>query len=164
MSHVNGNGNHHEYWTGGDRLIQTDLNPLLFVQLQTLQGKSVQGLALWQNSIADEELMELDGDVSPENRIFVDFDLYLEGHVLLEIYAATIYRDLDEAPIMGLDAISQALGDMTEQGTILSDVAMDDEDGLVLVLTTQDGVSLIIAPSGWALGHWDELPDEELLS
>lgn len=139
-------------------LIQTELNPLVLAQLQALQGRTVQGLALWQDSIADEEVEE---GISEEDRVFVDFDLYLEGRDLLEIYAATVYSGFDDEPMAGLDEIAQALGEMTGRGAILSEVTTDDEEGLVLIFATEDDESLIIAPSGWVLGHWDELPEEE---
>jgi hypothetical protein len=151
------NGNGHEPWDGEEHAIQTDLDPVLLAQLQMLEGKRVQGLALWQDSIADEEMEE---EATEENRVFVDFDLYLEGQNLLEVYAATVYRSVDDEPMVGLPAIANALGQMAEDRAVLSQVTTDDEDGLVLVFTTQDD-EILIAPSGWVLGSWDELPEED---
>ncbi|HEY65568.1 MAG TPA: hypothetical protein G4O02_13460 [Caldilineae bacterium] len=155
------NKNGHGRWQDEEHFIQTELDPIHLVELQMLQGKAVQGVALWSKSIADEELAELDEDTTPEHRVFVDFDLYLEGHILLEVYAASVYRNGDEEPMVGLDVIANALGRMTERGAVLGQVTTDEADGLVLVLTSRDtGEALTIAPSGWALAHWDELPDD----
>ena len=154
--------NGHSRWEEEDHIIRTELDPVLLTQLQMLQGKTVQGLALWANSIADEELAELDEDTTPENRVFVDFDLYLEGHILMEVYAASLYYGVDESPVVGLETIANTLARMTERGATLGNVTTDEAEGLVLTLTTREGEeTLIVAPSGWALGHWDELPDDE---
>ncbi len=153
------NGNHHRRWEDEAFAIQTELNPVNLVQLQMLQGKAVLGLALWQDSIADEELEE---EVTEEDRVFVDFDLYLEGRDLLELYAATVYRDAEIEPIAGLNSIADALGHLTEQGAVLNEVAADEEDGLVLVLAAPNGERLLIAPSGWVLAQWSSLPDEAM--
>ncbi len=153
----NGNGRGHWRPNGG-YAIQTELDPVMLAQLQELEGKMVQGLALWSDSIADEELGE---EIPEEDRVFVDFDLYLEDQNLLEVYAATVYRDVNDEPLTGLDEIASALGNIAEQGAILSEVTTDEEDGLVLVFATGDDQALIVAPSGWVIGHWDELPEEE---
>jgi hypothetical protein len=141
-----------------EHVIETELNPVSMVELQSLQGRVVQGLALWQDSIADEEMEE---EATDENRVFVDFDLYLEGQELLEIYAATVYQDMDDEPMAGLSEIANVLGGITGKGAVLSEVTMDDEDGLVLVFTTEAQESLIVAPSGWVMGYWDNLPEDE---
>jgi len=153
------NGNGRGHWKpNGEYAIQTELDPVILAQLQELEGKMVQGLALWSDSIADEELGE---EVPEEERVFVDFDLYLEDQNLLEVYAATVYRDVNDEPLTGFDEIASALGEITEHGAILSEVTTDEEDGLVLVFATEDNEAIIVAPSGWAIGHWDELPEEE---
>ncbi|GAB4512826.1 MAG: hypothetical protein Kow0047_24280 [Anaerolineae bacterium] len=149
------NGNGKGQWEEPD--IQTEVTPLTLSELQAWQGHLVQGLALWDESIADAEL---DAPISDDERIFVDFDLYLEGQGLLEVFAATVYASDSDEPLMGLETIADALGDLTERGASLVQVTTDDEDGLVLILATPDGDSLLVAPSGWIVTHWEELPDE----
>ncbi len=156
MSNIS-NGNGRGPWDGEEHAIQTDLDPIQLAELRELEGKMVQSLALWQDSIADGEMEE---ETTEENRVFVDFDLYLDGRNLLEVYAATIYRSVDDDPMVGLDAIADALGQMAEEGAILSEVTTDEEDGLVLVFTSRDE-EILVAPSGWVLGSWDELPDAD---
>ena len=151
------NGNQRDRWEEGDLFIQTELDPLTLTRLQLLQGKALLGVALWQDSIADEEL---EGDVAAEERVFVDLDLYLEDQNLLELYAATLYRGTAVEPIVSMEAIAEALERMTEQEAILTQVTSDEQDGLVLSLATPEGETLTIVPSGWALDEWEELPDE----
>ncbi len=143
--------------------ILTSLTPQAFAELRKLENKLLASLTFWEDSLAYGDEVE----VTPEDeRIFFDCDLYFADHHLLEVYGASIYDDPDNDPLQGLDTIAQALGDLAEDGSQLFEVAADAEDGLVLIFGSNEAsrageISLIMAVSGWALGAWQELPDEE---
>lgn len=126
--------------------------------LQALEGKQLASLTLWAESLAYAE--ETEDETPEEDRYFFDCDLYFANHQLLELYGASLYVDPDQDPIQGMDLITEMLADITEDGGTLSEVARDEEDGLVLVLASNDS-SLVVAVSGWVLDTWDELPEFE---
>ncbi len=91
---------------------------------------------------------------------FFDCELYFADHQVLELYGASLYEDLDSEPVAGMENIENVLTDLFEHGGTLSEVARDEEDGLVLVLAS-DHDSLLVAVSGWYLDTWEALPDLE---
>ncbi len=134
--------------------IQTELTTEAMEQLQQLKGQKVVGISLYGDSIAyDEEEMEEESE-----RVFFDADLYLADQSLLALYGASAYTSPDDPPLIGLDAISDALSEITEEEETLSGVGQDAEGGLVLAFGSRQHNRLLVAVSGWSVDHWEELP------
>ena len=95
-------------------------------------------------------------------RIYVDFELYLTNHTLLELYGAAILSDEDSDPMIGLDTIGEALSGLAENGATLQEIAADQEDRLVLRLTNQVGDSLLTVVAAWLESVWEVLPEESI--
>jgi hypothetical protein len=135
--------------------IQTELTAEAMEQLQHLRGQKVVGISLYGDSVAydDEEEVEEESE-----RIFFDAELYLADQSLLALYGASAYAGTEDPPITGLDAISDALSEITEEEEALSDVGQDVEGGLVLAFGTHQQSKLLVAVSGWTVDHWEELP------
>jgi hypothetical protein len=124
-----------------------------FEKLAALEGKPVITIAMW-----DKSLVYLDENVPPAEQEFVDVDLYLADHVLLELFAASIYNDLDAPPLRGRGVIESALNLLALKGAVITEVFPDSEDLPVVVVTGQSGETLWLAPSDWEIDSWDELP------
>lgn len=151
---MNPNGRDQQQEEEGEE-IQTELTAEAMEQLQHLKGQKVVGISLYGDSIAydDEEEMEEESE-----RIFFDADLYLADQSLLALYGASAYTSAGDPPITGLDAISDALSEITEEEETLSEVGQDAEGGLVLAFGSRQRNGLLVAVSGWSVDHWEELP------
>jgi len=130
----------------------------LYEQLEDeVLGEKVVGLALWEESLADDEENPTEAD---ERQVF-DLDLYLENNVYLELYGAIFFADLDGEPLQGLDRIGTMVAELTEKGVWLDEVAATEEDELVLILSQNHEPKLYLSVGGWTLNEWDTLPDDE---
>lgn len=149
--------------TVGDMYIHTTVTDELYDEMAELEGLQVMGAALWEDSLSDapEEEGEETEKVDPEERIFADMDLYLDENVQLELYEVAIYRSVDDDPTVGLTAIGTLLSQEIEKGLWLEEVAVDEDDQLVLIMTRSHEPQLYLNVGGWAISDWDELPDEE---
>jgi hypothetical protein len=56
------------------------------------------------------------------------------------------------------ETLEDRLFQVQREGLILGDVAVDEEEGLVLVLHSGGKPVLFLAVGGWVLEDWDELP------
>ncbi len=124
-----------------------------FQKLASLEGKPVVTIALW-----DESLVYLDDEVPAPEQEFVDVDLFLADHVLLELLATSVYNDLDSPPARGKGEIESLLNLVALRGAVISEIFPDAEDLPVIVLTGQGGAKVWLAPSAWEIDSWDELP------
>ncbi|MCC7352715.1 MAG: hypothetical protein IT330_03080 [Anaerolineae bacterium] len=149
---MNPNGRDHQ--EEGEE-IQTELTSEAMERLQLLRGQKVVGISLYGDSIAYDEEEEMEEETE---RIFFDAELYLADQSLLALYGASAYADADAPPITGLDAISDALSEITEEDEMLSEVGQDEEGGLVLAFGSRHHNKLLVAVSGWTVDHWEELP------
>lgn len=138
--------------------LHTEVTDEELAMLEGLTGQELTSMVLVTESLvyADEEYVE----TPEEDRFFFDCDLYFADHHLLELYGASLYEDVDSDPVTGMERIEDMLTELFEEGGTLTEVARDDEDGLVLVLSSHDD-SLLVAVSGWYLDSWEELPDIE---
>jgi hypothetical protein len=121
-------------------------------------GEKIAGIALWEESMADSS------DETPpaaEDRILVDLDLYLDNQVSLELYGVAAFTDPDGDPLQGLHHIGQTLADLVDGGLWLEEIAVDEDDELVLVLARNHRPMLLLSVGGWSLGEWDELPQAD---
>ncbi len=124
-------------------------------ELDDMVGLKVLGLELWEESIGDEEE---GGVVDPEERTFFDCDLYLEDNLALELYVASAYPDpKSDDPIVGVDAIYEAVGKLADENMTLMDFDQaDDEGGLYVAFGINDQVKLVLVASAWMISEWEE--------
>jgi hypothetical protein len=124
--------------------------------VDTVEGQKVVGLALWEESLADE-----DEEIAPEERELFDFDLYLENQFYLEIYAAYIFQDPNGDALQGLDQIGKMFSTLIEEGVWLDEIALTEDNELVLILSRNRQPLLYLNVGGWAIEEWETLPDED---
>lgn len=129
-------------------------------ELDDMVGLKVLGLELWEESIGDEEE---GGVVDPEERTFFDCDLYLEDNLALELYIASAYPDpKSDDPIVGVDAIYEAVGKLADENMTLMDFDQaDDEGGLYVAFGINDQVKLVLVASAWMISEWEEEEGDE---
>ncbi len=138
--------------------MNTRLTDEIFEQLEEeVIGEKVVGLALWEESLADEEENLPEAD---ERQVF-DLDLYLENNVYFELYGVLFFEDQDGDPLQGLDRIGTIVAELTDKGVWLDEIAATDEDEMVLVLSQNHEPKLYLSVGGWTLNEWDTLPDDE---
>lgn len=123
-----------------------------------LEGVSIASLIVWDESLVDDSL---DEPVTDENRMYVDFELYLENQTLLELYGAAILPDENSEALSGLETIASALSNLAEEGAEIDGVFSDQEDSLVLSLVSESGRRLLVHVSAWTESTWEALPDDE---
>ncbi|MBX3000236.1 MAG: hypothetical protein KF893_17060 [Caldilineaceae bacterium] len=130
----------------------------LYAELvERIEGHKVVGLALWEESLADDE----DENIDPRARELFDFDLYLENHLYLEIYAAYIFQDPSGDALHGLDPIGTMFSTLIEEGVWLDEIAVTEENELVLILSRNRQPLIYLNVGGWAIEEWETLPDED---
>lgn len=127
-------------------------------ELNEMVGLKVLGIELWEESIADEEEEQ---PVAPEERMFVDCDLYLDDNVALELYVASVYPDPEGDPVVGVDDIFAAVGKLADDNLELVDYGEADEEegGIALAFGRGENVQLVIVAQAWMISDWE--PDEE---
>ncbi len=121
--------------------------------LSALEGQPVVTVTMWE-----ESLIYAEEDVPGAEQDFVDFDLYLANHTLLELYGVSLYEDLDSPPMKGIKHIEERLRLLASRSGVLTEVSPDGAGLPVFVLTGQGMVPLWVAPTGWVVDSWEELP------
>lgn len=144
--------------------LNTSLDDDLFVELTELLNQKIVSYSLWDESLADELDSELesapdDAESSSDDTPLVDLDLYLEGGVYFEMYGVACFPDLESEPLANWFLIESTLARLVHNGVWLDDVAVDDDEQLVLVLTHQHQAVLYLVVGGWLIDEWEELPD-----
>ena len=138
--------------------IFTTVDDEQYDELCELAGQTIVYNAVWEDSLTEA----LDDDLNRElheDGILADIDLYLRDGVYFELYGSLCYPDLTSDPYSDLISIERALQDARSRQATLHEVAVDDEDGLVLVLGVGDKPILYILVGAWILDEWDELPE-----
>ena len=127
-------------------------------ELNEMVGLKVLGIELWEESIADEEEEQ---PVAPEERTFVDCDLYLDDNLALELYVAAVYPDPDGEPAVGVDTIFAAIGKLADDNLELVDYGEADEEegGIALAFGRGEDVQLVVVAQAWMISDWE--PDED---
>ncbi|MCO6450949.1 MAG: hypothetical protein J5I90_09215 [Caldilineales bacterium] len=128
----------------------------LWEDLTVLEGEPIDSLVVWDSSLVDENL---DEPVTDENRIYVDFELYLSNQTLLELYGAAVVPDEGSDALVGLDVITERLSGMAAQGARIEGIFADQDDGLVLLLASPDD-EVFVPVTAWIESVWENLPDE----
>lgn len=133
----------------------TTVDDEMYDDLAELAGQRVVHVQLWEESISDM----LEGqEVAATSTNAADLDLYLEGGIYFELYGVLAYRDPEQEPLPDRATVERQLTALVKQGLWLDEVAVDEENALVLVLSRARKPQLYLAISGWSVDEWDELP------
>ena len=138
--------------------INFKLTDELWQEMVDLEGLPIAAITVWDSSLVDESMPEA---VTDKNRVFVDIDIFLANQTKLEIYGVMVAMDGAEMPIIGLDAIGDTVSQHTQEGAAIHEIASDEEDTMVLVISNEAGALLTLAVAAWLEDVWEELPEEE---
>jgi hypothetical protein len=137
--------------------LYTTADEELLAELAELIGQRVAHVAVWEDSLADA----LDeGEHDPEEPQAFDIDLYLEEGVYFELYSVLAFDDPEGDPWQGMANVERRLRGLARAQAVLSDVAVDENDALVLVLQDEHQRTAYLMVAAWLLEEWEELPDE----
>jgi hypothetical protein len=139
-----------------DLPLLTSVDDETYDELAALIGERVVHIALWEDSLADALAEQT---VNPARQSTFDLDLYLEDGAYFEMYGVACFDDPDAEAWRGLGPTGARFAEFVAARAQLGDVAVDDDDGLVLVLTAPDGRNSYLVVGAWLLAEWDELPD-----
>ena len=141
-----------------EALLQYRLDDENYEELvDNVAGERVLGLALWEESVSDEE----GNRPTPELRELFDLDLYLENRLLLALYGTAMYTDPESDPLRGWQQAGKIVQAFINQGIWLDEIAATEEDELVLILSRNHVPQLYLNVSGWTVEAWENLPGEE---
>jgi hypothetical protein len=136
--------------------LYTTVDDELYDELSQLAGQEIVLVEVWEDSLSSALEAE---EETPAQQASFDIDLYLAGGAYFELYSATCYASLDGDPWVGLEEVSGRLTAAAKQKARLEEVAVDEEDQLVLVLAYGGGKRIYLPVAAWLLEEWDELPD-----
>lgn len=154
----------------GDGELFTQVDDEQYEELSALIGQPIVYVAVWDEGMADALDITLDNtlndtlndtldEAAANDESAADLDLYLQDGVYFELYGTLCYHDLDAPPLATRATIEQALSNLATRGVKLLEVAVDEEDGLVLVLGRGDQPDIYLQVGAWLLDEWEELPD-----
>jgi len=133
----------------------TTVDDEMYAELAELTGQKVVHLEIWDESLQDT----LDGTpTDPATQMAVDMDLYLDGGIYFELYGVLCYPDPEQEPLVGFSTIQQQLTKLLKQELRLDEVAVDEDNALIFVLSRQHQPQLYLMIEGWSFAEWDELP------
>jgi hypothetical protein len=139
-----------------DLPLYTTMDDELYAELSQLAGQKIVLVEVWEDSLSTA----LEGEeVDPQEQASFDIDLYLADGAYFELYSAACFDDPDSDPWQGLETVSTRLAAAAKQGATLQEVAVDEEDQLVLVLSYGRDKQLYLPVAAWLLEEWDELPE-----
>ncbi|MCB0109906.1 MAG: hypothetical protein KDE53_28490 [Caldilineaceae bacterium] len=134
----------------------TTVDDEMYDDLAELTGQKIVHVELWEEALQDT----LAGtETDPATQTTIDMDLYLDGGLYFELYGVLCFPDPDEEPLVGYATIEQTLNRLVKQTLWLDEIAVDEEDSLVFVLSQQHKPQLYLMIDGWSFAEWDELPD-----
>ena len=134
----------------------TTVDDETYAELDELAGQRVVQIAVWEDAL-DEALTATTGD--PAEQQSFDLDVYLEQGAYFELYGVVCYDALDGDPWIGYAQVDQRLKTLVGRKATLREIAVDEEDNLVLILG-QDSEQVFLLVGAWLLEEWDELPEE----
>ncbi len=133
--------------------LYTELDDDRRAEFNELLGLSVLGVELYEDSLGDEEE---ETPVAPEARVFFDCDLYLDNNMALELYVTSAYPDPEGDPVVGMDAIFETLGRLSDEKLELVDYGeADEEGGLALAFGRGDKTMIVLVSSAWMVSEWE---------
>lgn len=133
-------------------------------ELSQLEGMRVVYASVWEDSLVEAletgamETQQPD-TVQDEDLQAADLDLYLDEGIYFECYGVVCYPSLDADPLAPLGEIERTLAREVKRGLWLEEIAVDEDDSLVLVLTRNHRPLLYLQVGAWLLEEWEELPD-----
>ncbi|MFN3979819.1 MAG: hypothetical protein ACK4SA_05495 [Caldilinea sp.] len=139
-----------------DLPLMTTVDDETYDELVTLIEQRIVHIALWEDSLADGLT---DRPADPAVQDTFDIDLYLEDGVYFELYGVACFDDPDAEAWNGLATTGTRLATLVKSGVRLNDIAVDEDDGLILVLEASGGKTVYLAVGAWLLAEWDELPE-----
>jgi hypothetical protein len=148
-----------------DAQFYTTVDDEQYDELCELVGQTVVRVAVWEDSLAaalDQNGPHAEGqtaDQAATSAGLADIDLYLRDNIYFELYATLCFLDPDDDPLPDLQTVERTLYQVQADGAGLHEVAVDEEDGLVLVLGVADQPVLYLTAGAWILDQWDELPE-----
>ncbi|MCS6825335.1 MAG: hypothetical protein NZ553_01845 [Caldilinea sp.] len=125
-------------------------------ELMTLVGQRIVHIGLWEDSLSVALAEHAGESLGPAA---FDIDLYLEDGVYFELYGVSCFDDLEAEPWSDPTESLNRLVGMVKAQACLGDVAVDEMDSLILILSTAAGETVYLAVSAWLLAEWDELPE-----
>ena len=138
--------------------LYTTVDDELYEELSQLVGQKIVLVQVWEDSLSSA----LEGEeVAAEEQTSFDIDLYLADGAYFELYSATCFDDPEADPWLGLESVTGRLEAAAKQGAVLQEVAVDEDDELVLVLRHGPGHQIYLPVAAWLLEEWDELPQNE---
>ncbi|MCC6454764.1 MAG: hypothetical protein IT328_07475 [Caldilineaceae bacterium] len=145
---------------GDEGQLYTRVDDEQYDELSELTGQQVVHVSVWEEGLADAVsspgTKESAGD---DTEVAADIDLYLRDGVYFELYGTLCYTDIDAAPLTDLRQIEQELQRLVEAGAQLEEIAVDEDDGLVLVLGQNHQPVIYLQVGAWLLDEWEELPE-----
>lgn len=136
----------------------TTVDDELYDELCELVDEKVVHFELWEDSLADE-LATADGEFQTAIENSFDIDLYLDGGIYFQLYSAALFPRLDGEPLQGEEDVRKELAELIRKELVLSEIAVDEDEGLVLVFAQGKKAVLYCSVGGWLLEEWDELPE-----
>lgn len=149
-----------------DGQLYTHVDDEQYEELSELNGQHVVHVSVWEEGLADSITSPQNeggkaSAASSDEEVAADIDLYLRDGVYFELYGTLCYTDLDAPPLSDLAQIEQRLQRLVKAGVELEEVAVDEDDGLVLVLAQRHQPVLYLQVGAWLLDEWEELPESE---
>lgn len=135
----------------------TTVDDEMYDELADLTGQKIVHIELWEDALGDT--LD-DAPTDPTARIAVDLDLYLDGGVYFELYGVVCFPNPEADPLVGFSRIEEQLTGLVKQELWLDEVAVDEENALVFVLSQHHQPQLYLMIDGWTFAEWDELPGE----
>lgn len=148
-----------------DGQLYTRVDDEQYDELSELNGQPIVHVSVWEEGLADSITSSLRVVASPadaaetEEEVAADIDLYLRDGIYFELYGTLCYTDLDAPPLSNLAQIEQRLQRLVKAGLELEEVAVDEDEGLVLILAQGHQPVLYLQVGAWLLDEWEELPD-----
>ena len=143
--------------------LYTSVDDEQYNDLSELNGQPVVHVGVWEEGLAESMASTNSGyaaaDDGTEEGVAADIDLYLRDGVYFELYGTLCYTDLDAAPLADLGEIEQQLQQQLKAGLKLLEIAVDEEDGLVVILGRGKNPLFYLQVGAWLLDEWEELPE-----
>jgi hypothetical protein len=128
--------------------LYTTVDDELYDELAALAGQKIVYVEVWEDSLSSALEVEAEDQA---DQVTFDMDIYLADGAYFELYSTACYASLDDDPWLGLETVQK-------HGVYLDEIAVDEEDQLVLVLRYGDDEHLYLPVAAWLLAEWDELP------
>ena len=143
-----------------DATLFTIVDDELFDQLDELTDQEIRAVEVWEDSLTADLGAQLGAPATdPTMTTTFDLDLYLQDGVYLELYGTQCFPDLESEPWQDRDRVKARLITLIKQGLSLDEIAVNEADGLVLVLGRAGTPRLYLDVGAWLIEEWDELPD-----